>query len=238
MKNVTIIGASGSIGQAVITQLIKDSSVISILALSRKAQTYPSDKVTVGTIDLSDEESITHAATLAAQLGPQHLVFITTGFLHGNDLKPEKSIRDLSIDSFLKNFEVNTIGPALVAKHFLPIMAKGERNVFATLSARVGSISDNNLGGWYAYRASKAALNMVLKNLSIESARKYKNTIILGLHPGTVDSELSKPFQKNVAENKLFTPEFSASKLLDVIDQTEIDDSGDIFAWDGKKIEP
>ena len=238
MKNVTIIGASGSIGNAVINQLIEDSSVVSILALSRQAQTYPSSKVTTGTIDLSDENSIAHAATLATQLGGQHLVFITTGFLHDNDLKPEKSIHDLSVDSFRKNFEVNTIGPALVAKHFLPIMTKGERNIFATLSARVGSISDNNLGGWYAYRASKAALNMVLKNLSIEATRKFKNTMILGLHPGTVDSELSKPFQKNVAENKLFTPEFSASKLLDVINQSELDNSGEIFAWDGQKIEP
>jgi NAD(P)-dependent dehydrogenase (short-subunit alcohol dehydrogenase family) len=115
-------------------------------------------------------------------------------------------------------------------------MRKDDKSVFACLSARVGSISDNGLGGWYAYRASKAALNMVLKNLSIEAQRRYKQMIILGLHPGTVNSSLSEPFQGNVSKEKLFTPLYSAEKLLSVIENATIKNSGDIIAWDGQRI--
>ena len=131
---------------------------------------------------------------------------------------------------------VSLIGPALVAQAFLPKLAKNKKTIFAALSARVGSISDNRLGGWHSYRASKAALNMLIKNFSIEVARKNKQAIIVGLHPGTVDSRLSKPFQKNVKPEHLFSADYSAKKLLQVIDQLTVKDSGGCFAWDGKKI--
>ena len=110
-------------------------------------------------------------------------------------------------------------------------------SVFSFLSARVGSISDNKLGGWHAYRASKASLNMLIKNFAIELARTNKLAKVIGLHPGTVDTELSKPFQKNVPDNKLFTPQFSADAMINVVDGLKEDDSGSVFAFDGSKIE-
>jgi NAD(P)-dependent dehydrogenase (short-subunit alcohol dehydrogenase family) len=236
-KNITIIGASGGIGNAVLDLLSDEASVRHILACGRSEISHNSSKVEYHPIDLTDEDAIEQAAKRAAEIGPQDLVFVTTGFLHNDAIHPEKAIRDLSIEGFEQNFAINTIGPAMVAKHFLPIMRKNERSVFACLSARVGSISDNGLGGWYAYRASKAALNMVLKNLSIEAQRRYKQMIILGLHPGTVDSALSKPFQGNVKESKLFTPQYSAEKLLSVIENATVENTGDIIAWDGERIE-
>lgn len=237
MKNVTIIGASGAIGEATIHLLHQRADIKSITALSRSDKRFDLPRVITGHIDLADEMTIEKAADLARQNGPQDLVFVTTGFLHEGNIFPEKSIRDLSSEKFHKNFAINTIGPALVAKHFLPIMNKEDRNVFAMISARVGSISDNKLGGWYSYRASKAALNMVIKNLSIEAKRSFKKTTIIGLHPGTVDSDLSKPFQTNVAEGKLFSPEYSAKQMLNIIVNVTDQNSGEIIAWDGKKIE-
>ena len=139
-------------------------------------------------------------------------------------------------ENFEHLFQINTIGPALVAKYFLPKLNRNSRSVFAVLSARVGSIADNRLGGWYAYRASKAALNMIIKNASIEIARKNKQAIVVCLHPGTVDSLLSKPFQSNVPDGKLFSPEFSAGKLLSVVDNLSPDQSGGIVGWDGEPI--
>ena len=126
---------------------------------------------------------------------------------------------------------------ALVGKSFLPLLDNKNPSVFGFLSARVGSISDNNLGGWHAYRASKASLNMLIKNFAIELARTNKFAKVIGLHPGTVDTELSKPFQKNVPENKLFTPQFSADAMINVVDRLKEGDSGSVFAFDGSKIE-
>jgi NAD(P)-dependent dehydrogenase (short-subunit alcohol dehydrogenase family) len=128
------------------------------------------------------------------------------------------------------------VGPALVAKHFLPLLPRQGRSVFAALSARVGSIGDNRLGGWHSYRASKAALNMLIKNASIELARTRPDAVIVGLHPGTVDTGLSKPFQRGVAHNKLFTPEYCAERLIAVTDGLTRDDTGHVFAWDGARV--
>jgi NAD(P)-dependent dehydrogenase (short-subunit alcohol dehydrogenase family) len=147
---------------------------------------------------------------------------------------PEKSIKDLSADKFLDMFNVNTIPTALIAKYFLPLLHRDRVTKFASLSARVGSIEDNQLGGWYSYRASKSALNMILKGLSIEQQRLNPKSIIFGLHPGTVDTKLSRPFQKKNKE--YFTPEFSAKKLREVIESKSITDNGKIFAWDNKVI--
>jgi NAD(P)-dependent dehydrogenase (short-subunit alcohol dehydrogenase family) len=165
-------------------------------------------------------------------------VIVATGLLHDGELVPEKSLRDLSAEKFLRLFEVNTILPALVGKYFLPKLNRENKSIFAALSARVGSISDNQLGGWYAYRASKAALNMIIKNAAIEIGRQNKQAVIVGLHPGTVDSRLSKPFQSNVADGQLFTPAFSAQKLLEVLETLTQEKSGKCFAWDGQEITP
>jgi NAD(P)-dependent dehydrogenase (short-subunit alcohol dehydrogenase family) len=135
-------------------------------------------------------------------------------------------------------FAVNAIGPALVAKHTLPLIPREDRAIFAALSARVGSISDNRLGGWYGYRASKAALNQLIRTLSIELARKRKQAICVGLHPGTVDSELSRPFQGAVADGQLSPSDLAAWRLMSVIDQLKPGDSGRLIAWDGTTVAP
>jgi NAD(P)-dependent dehydrogenase (short-subunit alcohol dehydrogenase family) len=139
-------------------------------------------------------------------------------------------------EHLLRDYRINTVGPALVMKHFAPLMLREQRAVFAALSARVGSISDNRLGGWHSYRASKAALNMLLRNLAVELGRSHPQAVVAGLHPGTVDTGLSRPFQKGVADGKLFAPAYSAERLLAVLDGLTPADSGGVFAWDGARI--
>ena len=227
--NIAVIGASGAIGSACARRLTERYPTASIHAFARDAQ--------LG-IDYGDEASIAAAAELAANAGALDLVLVTTGVLHSGSTLPEKSLRDLSAGKFEQIFAANTITPALVAKHFLPKLSRGRPAVFAAISARVGSISDNKLGGWYAYRASKAALNMIIKNAAIELNRRNKHAIVVGLHPGTVDSPLSKPFQANVAESKFFTPEYSAQKLVQVLENLTPAHSGRCLAWDGEIIAP
>jgi NAD(P)-dependent dehydrogenase (short-subunit alcohol dehydrogenase family) len=159
--------------------------------------------------------------------------------LHNDDLVyPEKSIRDISADKLKKVLMVNTVGPTLIGKYFIPFLNKDNKNVFAFLSARVGSISENKLGGWYSYRASKTALNQIVKNFSIEIKRSNPNSIFTVLQPGTVKSNLSKPFEKNVQPDQLFSPDYSAQRMLDVIDRLTPDDSGKFYAWNGEEIQP
>ena len=228
-ENIAILGASGAIGSAFTKCLSQEHPNASIFAFSRNGQHR---------IDYSREDSLAEAAELAAKEKPLDLVIVANGILHDEGLMPEKSLRDLSAEKFHRVFEANTITPALIAKYFLPKLNRKQPSIFAALSARVGSISDNQLGGWYAYRASKAALNMMIKNAAIEVGRRNKQAIIIGLHPGTVDSDLSKPFQGNVADGKLFTPEYSAEKLLDVIKRLTPEETGRCFAWDGKEVLP
>lgn len=189
-------------------------------------------------LDYNNESSIAKAASIASQDMLLDLVLVTTGILHDREIMPERSLQELSSEKFHHLFKANTILPALAAKHFLPKLTKDRRSIFAAISARVGSISDNRLGGWYAYRASKAALNMVIKSASIEMRRRSKQAFVVGLHPGTVDSKLSKPFQNHVPGSMLFTPEYSAKCLLSVLNQLNEGDSGKCFAWDGKEVEP
>lgn len=232
-----VIGSSGGIGSAIIQKLDESEQVSRIHALSRLGRSHPSSKVANLTFDFTDEDSLIAAAQALQEVGPFDLIIVATGLLQGEGISPEKNLRALSYEGFSKSFEINTIGPAMTAKYFVPLLRRDSKAVFAALSARVGSISDNRLGGWYAYRASKAALNMVLKTLAIEMGRRFKNQIIVGLHPGTVDTDLSKPFQGNVPEGKLFTAEYSAEKLLSVVDRLSADDSGNLFDWAGEQID-
>lgn len=231
-----VIGASGGIGAALVAQLIDDARFGRVLALSRRPVAHNNARLVTGSIDVTDEVSIAAAATLAREMGDVRLVIVATGLLHGDGVRPEKQWGALDGKALARAFAVNSIGPALIAKHFLPLLPRVGRSVFAALSARVGSIEDNRLGGWYSYRASKAALNMLLKTFAIELARRAPEAVCIGLHPGTVDTNLSKPFQDNVAEGKLFTPEQSGEYLLRVIDAVGPDDSGRVFAWDGKPL--
>lgn len=234
---VVVIGASGGIGNAFVQHLAKESRVKKIYALSRSQAHFEHEHVNTGTIDISNEDTIAHAAEICAAEGPLDMILVASGILHDNTgVKPEKALRDLSSENFAKVFALNTTGPALIAKYFLPYIFKDRKSIFAAISARVGSITDNQLGGWYAYRASKAALNMILRTTAIEMKRKYKQAIIAGLHPGTVNTGLSKPFQGNIPEGKLFSPEYSAQCLLDVINGLTPEDSGYMFAWNGERI--
>lgn len=223
-----IIGSTGGIGGAFLRALSAQYGADSVIGLSRAS----------GEIDLTDEASIAAAAARCAILPPPDLVIVATGMLHDAVGGPEKSLRELDAERLAQAFAINAIGPALVAKHFLPLFARGHRGVFAALSARVGSISDNRIGGWYGYRAAKAALNMTIRNLAIEWGRTHKQGICVGLHPGTVDTRLSQPFQKNVAPERLFTPDYAATQMLSVLDQLTPADSGKCFAWDGAEILP
>lgn len=224
--SAVVVGASGGIGAAVVKALTASGRYAVVHGLSRSGP---------DPLDLEDEESIAAAAARVAHGPPPTLVFVATGVLHDGE-EPERTYKTLSAEHMLRDYRINTIGPALVAKHFLPLLPKDRRTVFAALSARVGSIGDNRLGGWHSYRASKAALNMILKTLSIEMARSHPQAIVAGLHPGTVATDLSAPFQKGVAPGKLFDAAYSAEQLLAVLDGLSPKDSGGVFAWDGVRI--
>ena len=236
--NVAVVGSSGGIGSALVAALADDERIGNIFALSRSPARSDSASVKPFPINISDEASVAAAAAQCAQAGLIDLVIVATGILHkGDELKPEKRMRDLNADAMAEVFRINTIAPAIVAKHFLPRMRRDGRSAFAAISARVGSIGDNRLGGWASYRASKAALNMLLKTLSIEHARTHPDGIVVALHPGTTDTALSKPFQRNVPDGKLFTPDYSAERLLHVIDGLTSEETGGFFAWNGDPIE-
>ena len=231
-----IVGSTGGIGGALVDALAVSDRMDTVYALSRSGASHVSPKVQSLAFDFLDESSIMAATETLRDVGKFDLIVVATGLLQGDGIIPEKTMRALDLDAMRQSFEVNTFGPALTAKHFLPLLNRNNKAIFAALSARVGSISDNHLGGWYAYRASKAALNMMIKTLSIEVSRRFSNQIIIGLHPGTVDTNLSRPFQNNVPDGKLFTPEFSAAKLLAVLDQVAVSDTGQLFAWNGLRV--
>lgn len=233
--SAVVVGARGGIGRALVAALAAEAGPGPIHALSRSGEAFPGPVVS-GRLDLEEEASIAAAAERIGRSGPVGLVLVATGALHGPGLAPEKSWRALDADSLARAFRVNAIGPALVAKHMLPLIPRQGRAVFAALSARVGSIADNRLGGWYGYRASKAALNQLLRTLAVEAARTRPDAIVLGLHPGTVATELSAPFQAGVAAERLFTPAEAAGHLLRVVREAKPADSGGLFAWDGSAI--
>lgn len=237
-ENIAIIGCSGAIGNALTHKFSIAYPNASINAFSHQQQNTSLANVIYHTIDYQNEDSLKRSAAICIKDKALDMVIVATGILHQGEILPEKSLGDISAEKFHCLFQANTILPALIAKHFLPKMNKQHRCIFAALSARVGSISDNQLGGWYAYRASKAALNMIIKNIAIEMARRNQKAIIVGLHPGTVDSDLSKPFQKNVPPEKLFTPEFSAQKLCAVLENLTPEQSGKCLAWDAEEIWP
>lgn len=222
-------------GRALVSRVVADGQHAQVYAGSRKSSADLPAGVVPFTFDLSDEPSIAAAANFDPA---PDLVIVATGLLHdaARGIAPEKSLRALDGAAMAQLFAVNTIGPALIAKHLLPRLPRDRRAVFAVLSARVSSITDNRLGGWHTYRASKAALNMLVRNFAIELARSHPQAIVVGLHPGTVDSALSAPFQRGLAPQQLFTPAQSAEHLLAAIAGLTRADSGHLLAWDGERL--
>ena len=237
MKNVAVIGSSGAIGEAFVKQYIKDSSISKNYSISRSRIEITDDRVKHIQMDIVDEMSVENAAKAIQEKHLDHII-IATGILHTSTFGPEKSVRDISMNKFVEVLTVNTVGPALVGKFFLPLLNNKSKSVMAFLSARVGSISDNKLGGWYSYRASKSALNQVIKNFSIEIKRTNSHAVIMGLQPGTVKSKLSEPFQKNVKKGNLISAEESVTKLIKVIEECSSAKSGSLLGWDGSIIKP
>ncbi|ASE38728.1 SDR family NAD(P)-dependent oxidoreductase [Brevundimonas vesicularis] len=231
--SAVVIGATGGIGRAIVERIVADGAYETVWAVSRFGAELAGALGLAA--DLEDEASLASAAERIGQGPAPTVIVVATGVLH-DGLQPERSFRQLDAEHLLRDYRVNAVGPALAAKHLLPLMPRDRRAVFAALSARVGSIGDNRLGGWHAYRASKAALNMILRNLSIEMARSHPQAVIAGLHPGTVATDLSAPFQKGVAESKLFTADYSAERLLSVLSNLTPADSGGVFAWDGVRV--
>ena len=229
MGSAVVIGASGGIGAALAAALDAEGQFAPV---HRFARSWEGARH----LDVTDEATLAAAAATVAAGPAPDLVVVATGVLHKGAQGPEKALAEIDAAWLAESYAVNAIGPALVAKHFLPLLPRNGTPVFAALSARVGSIADNRLGGWHGYRASKAALNMLVRGAAIEVRRRNARAIVVALHPGTVDTPLSRPFQANVPPGSLFAPERAALQLLDVIEALKPGDSGKLFAWDGTEI--
>ena len=236
-------GASRGIGLQFVRMLLDAGRFERVVATCRDPdaaealQAIEDPRLAVVALDVTDAASIEAAAERVRELDvPIRLLLNVAGVLHDEVAAPEKKLEDLDADALHHVFAVNAIGPALVLKAFRPLLARRGRVVVAALSARVGSIGDNRLGGWYAYRASKAALNQLLHTAAIELGRRNRNAIVIALHPGTTDTGLSQPFQANVPDEQLFSTERACRQLLEVIDGLDENDSGGFRAWDGTPI--
>lgn len=242
-KNILIIGASRGIGLGFIRQLLEREESVKLYATYRQKETAQelfklqiqySNSLKLLQLDITEEEQISNLAKqLKQEISELHLVVNCVGILHEDTIKPEKSLRHINTENLLTYFQVNSIATVLLAKQLSPFFRHSHKTVLAAISAKVGSIEDNYLGGWYGYRASKAALNMFLKTISIEYKRTCPHTIVVALHPGTTDTHLSKPFQKNVPPEKLFSVERTVKQLLTIIDNLTENDTGKFFSWDG-----
>ena len=234
-RSAAVFGASGGIGRALCERLAVRGCT-AIHAGTRSGAGPAGGALRPFAFDLADEASIA-AAAQAMRADPPEWVIVATGVLTLADgTGPERSYKRLDQHAMAEVFALNTIGPALIAKHILPLMPRQKRFVFAALSARVGSISDNRLGGWHSYRASKAALNMLLRNFALEMARTHPEGVIAGLHPGTVDSALSQPFQANLPDGQLTAPADAADNLIGVLAGLGPEDSGKVFDFRGDEV--
>ena len=220
-----IFGAGGGIGSALVEALSSTDSFGHVVGFSRKSSPP---------IDLLDEVSLERATTFAAEMGELRLVIDATGFLHDDRQGPEKSWRQLDAGNLARSFALNAIGPALIMKHVLPRLPRSGKSVFATLSARVGSIGDNRLGGWYSYRASKAALNQIVRTAAVELARRSPEGICIALHPGTVATALSAPFAATGLD--VHTPAEASRHLLAVVDELTVEANGGFLDWRGQPV--
>eukprot|EP00897_Mesotaenium_endlicherianum_P004295 jgi/Mesen1/3894/ME000208S02903 len=251
-----IQGASRGLGLEFVKQLLEmrpNGHVVATCrnpggadSLAELQSLYGEDRLMIVALDVTQEDTISEAAAaVAARHGRLDLVVNTAGLLHKQGvLQPETALNKIDPKALLMLYQVNAMGPILVTKHMVPLLRAGGGKgtgrptaVIANISARVGSIGDNSLGGWYSYRASKSALNQLTKTAAVELARKKEPIVSILLHPGTVDTDLSKPFQRNVPQGKLFTKQYSVERLLGIIDVVDASHNGKFYAWDGQEIQ-
>jgi NAD(P)-dependent dehydrogenase (short-subunit alcohol dehydrogenase family) len=245
--NCLVVAGAGGIGFEFVRQLLDKPNVEHVFATYhnpttlenlKHLQTLNPQRLELISMDITQQDQvIAMVEQLKQEINCLHLVINCVGLLHRDRLQPEKSLNHINPDQLQAYFAINSIGPLLIASHLMDLFRQtSQPSLLATISAKVGSIEDNRLGGWYGYRASKAALNMFMKNVAIEYRRKAKQTAVVVLHPGTTDTQLSSPFQRNVPPEKLFSPHKTVSLLWDVIEKITLDDTGKFFSWDGSEI--
>ena len=235
-----VIGASSAIARELISQLLADPSVSLVVAISRSQDTDLLNANDSRLIRIQSDYSEGSIQEIVAQLSGMKIeierVFICNGILHGKSIFPEKRLEDLHSDAFLKVMQVNALIPMMWVKYLKTLVKKDQKIIFTAFSARVGSIDDNQRGGWYSYRASKAALNMLLKTASIEYSRISSRSKFLAFHPGTTDTPLSQPFQKSVPAEKLFSTTFVVERLLCIVNALQTGSAIQFLDWEGKTV--
>jgi len=242
-RTALVVGASGGIGLAIARQLLQEPGIQRVYATYRQPNNATAllaiddDRLHALKVDITSADDLQSlAANIRADQSHPDFVINCAGLLHEDALQPEKSLNQCKQDALTRLFQVNSIAPLMLARAILPLMPKNRAGHFAVLSAMVGSIGDNRLGGWYGYRASKAALNQLMKTLAVECHRSHPQLCITAIHPGTTDTELSRPFQANVKPEKLYNPIQSAERILRVVSAGRPEDSGRFVNWDGRLI--
>jgi NAD(P)-dependent dehydrogenase (short-subunit alcohol dehydrogenase family) len=243
VKTALIVGGGQGIGLGFVRQLLAQSDIDRVYATYRRVESatellaIANPKLHCLQMDITDEAQIAGVIqSIQVETKALHYVINSVGVLHEGEMQPEKSLRQINSEQLLRYFQVNSVGAMLLFKYVQPLLKHDARSILVTISAKVGSIGDNELGGWYGYRASKAALNMFIRTSSIEYKRSCPNAILVALHPGTTDTRLSLPFQRNVPPEKLFSVDRTVSQLLTVMDNLTTTDSGEFFSWDGSRI--
>jgi NAD(P)-dependent dehydrogenase (short-subunit alcohol dehydrogenase family) len=243
LKTALVVGGGQGIGLGFVRKLLAEGGVKRVYATYRRLESatellaIADERLCCIQMDITDESQIAAVIQkIQTETTTLHYAINSVGVLHEGEMQPEKSLRHINSEQLLRYFQVNSIGAMLLFKQVQPLLKHQDRSILATISAKVGSIGDNQIGGWYGYRASKAALNMFIKNTAIEYKRTCPNTILVALHPGTTDTRLSLPFQRNVPPEKLFSVDRTVAQLLMVMDGLEIGDSGGFFSWDGSRL--
>ena len=243
MKNGLVVGGGKGIGLGFVRGLLADDKIDLLYATYRRLESATEllaindARLCCLQMDITEESQIvTVVEKIKAETSTLNFVINSAGVLHEGEMQPEKSLRQINGAQLSRYFQVNSVGAMLLFKYVQPLLKHGDRSILATISAKVGSISDNESGGWYGYRASKAALNMFIRTTAIEYKRTCPQAIVVALHPGTTDTNLSLPFQRSVPPEKLFSVDKTVQQLLTVIDGLESKDSGEFFSWDGSRL--